>query len=385
MATFQDYVDAYDKPLIPITRLTFLQSEDESPYGESIEEDIIDGYVEVNLKNGIRRGCTITLDNKDGKYNPNKYGIWVNKKFLLEAGLRIDGEDYYFPQGVFVMSNPVITSKSGSKARITGVDKFALLNGQLGGKLQYTFGVPVDSDILTIIKSILNIYIDAPRDQIKLDPKNPILEPLGSITTTPYTIYEEIGGNYGNILMHLTEFVSRNIYYNEIGRLVYEEEIDDSLKGSIWDFGEGDAFYQDSTYEYDFDNLRNVVTVIGDNVNGSYAYYAVENVNLASPTNIYQIGRKLEILEDPIINTNDLARQRAEYELKRLNVMQSALSFQCTPLYHLDVNQVVTITDDDLELDNERFLIESFRLPLGGKQNMSLSVAKTYELALGGE
>lgn len=385
MLTFQDYIDAYDKPLQPITRLTFLRSEDESPYGESITDDILDGYVEVNLKNGIRRGCSITLDNSTGKYTPNKYGIWANRKFLLEAGLRINEEDYYFPQGVFVMSNPVMTSRGGSQARITGVDKFALLNGQLGGKTQYTFSASVGSDILGIIRSILDIYVDAPRNEIKIDPKLPILEPLTDITITPYTIYEEIGGSYGSILMHLTKFVSRNLYYNEIGRLVYENEIDDSKKGSIWDFGEGDTVYQDSTYEYDFESIRNVVTVIGDNVNGAYVYHEVENVNLASPTNVYQIGRKPEIIQDPIINTDDLARQRAEYELKRLNLVQSALSFDSIPLYHLDVNQVVTITDDDLELSNERFLIESFRLPLGSKGTMNISATKTYELLLGGE
>lgn len=386
MATLQDYMNVYrnGEVLRPIARMTFLRSEDESPYGESIEEDIISGYVEVNLKNGVRRGCSVTLDNSSGAYTPNKYGIWVNRKFLLEAGLNIDGEDYYFPQGVFVVSNPVMTSKDGRTARISGIDKFALLNGQLGGKTQYTFGAPVGSDILDIIRGILNIYVDAPRNQIKIDPKLPILEPLSGVTTTPYTIYEEIGGNYGNILMHLTQFVSRNVYYNELGRLVYEEEVDDSKKGSIWDFGDGDAVYQDSTYEYDFDSIRNSVTVIGDNVNGSYAYYSIENVNLASPNNVYQIGQKLEVIEDPIINTVDLAMERAEYELKRLNVLQSALSFNCIPLYHLDVNKVITITDEGLELDRERFLIESFRLPLGGKSNMTVSVARTYELVLGG-
>ena len=82
-----DYLKMLTEPSYrPKARLTFLRMEDESPY-DIITGDILDGNIQITRNNGVRRSCSLTLKNDDGKYIPNPYNIWVNRKFFLEVGL----------------------------------------------------------------------------------------------------------------------------------------------------------------------------------------------------------------------------------------------------------------------------------------------------------
>ena len=61
----------------------------------------------VNYQSGSRRTCTLTLSNERNQFPVNFNNIWMGQKFKLWMGLYIDDETpYYFPQGVFYVSNP---------------------------------------------------------------------------------------------------------------------------------------------------------------------------------------------------------------------------------------------------------------------------------------
>ena len=63
----------------------------------------------VNYQKGSRRSCTLTLNNDKNKFPINFNNIWIGQKFKLWMGIYIDDETpYYFPQGVFYITNPKV-------------------------------------------------------------------------------------------------------------------------------------------------------------------------------------------------------------------------------------------------------------------------------------
>lgn len=382
-----DYFDELRKGRYkPKARISFLRMEDESIY-EEIVGDIVSGSLQISKNNGVRRSCSFRLSNLNKKYEPkylpNVDGLWVNSKFLLELGLDIGGESYFFPQGVFILKNPTIDSdNSGSTINLNGVDKFSLLDGQLGGSLDATYIVPIDSDITSAIKNILGIYLDS-NSQVPIDPISPILQKIDlSESKTPYTIRQDIGGTYSKVLLELNDLLSRNLFYNELGHLVYEEDFNDSTKGSEWDFTENEFHYLGSSHTYDFESLYNKVIVVGDNIDGAIFDGSAVNNNPQSETNINRIGVKIKLVEDPNIYTTELAEKRALYELKQANALQSSISITSVPMYHLDVDKLITLTDKKLGLNEEKFIIQDINLSFGKSPQMTLSATRSTELVL---
>ena len=365
-------------------RVSFLRSEDETPFG-FIEGDIIDGNLQITRHNGVRRSCNIKLVNEDKKYIPNPYGIWVNRKFLLELGVEsLDqpGEVFYIPQGVFVMRNPTITSSNDhSVIDISGIDKFSLLDGQLGGRLDSTFIFEEGSDINADIRSILALSLDS-NAQFPIDAKSPILQDLPlDKSTSPYTLRRDLGGNLADVLLEINGFVSRNMFYNPLGHFVFQDDFEDIDKGSIWDYSQDDFTYLGSTHEYRFEDLHNKVIVVSDNVDGGTYIAEAVNTNPASRTNINAIGVKIaEPIFDNVIDSEDLAQQRADYELRRVNALQSAVTIKSIPMFHIDVDRMVTLTDDRLRLDKERFVIQDINIPLRFGSEITVSAVKSSEL-----
>lgn len=381
--TIQDYIDEINRGIYkPKARISFLRLEDESIYADAIG-DIAGGSLQISRNNGVRRSCNISLVNVESEYIPNVDGIWVNSKFFLELGLEIDGENYFFPQGIFVVRNPsVVSTNSSSTLEISGIDKFSLLDGQLGGNLNATYIIPDATDINDSIKTILELYLDDD-SLIPLDSKTPILQAIeAGKEDTPYTVRQDIGGTYGNVLLELNAMLSRNMFYNELGHLVFEEDFNDSTKGSEWDFTEEKSAYLGSRHTYEFEQLYNKIIVIGDNINGQIFDATATNANSQSDTNISRIGVKIKVIEDSIIYTTELAEKRAEYELKRLNALQSAITITSVPMYHLDVDRVITLTDSKLGLDEERFVIQSINIPLGVGGIMTTNAVRSEELVL---
>jgi hypothetical protein len=384
--SFDSYISTVKSGLFyPKVRITFLNI-DETPQSE-ITADILDGNLNITRTNGSRRSVSLTLDNIKGKYIPNSDNqIFIGRKFFLELGLKEpNGDIYYHPQGIFLLKSPTVESfNSGSKVSINAVDKW--YNFETLGKLDGTYTVPVDSDINTTIKSILNFYIDSPRNQIKLDPKNPILQKINSsYINTPYTITEEVSSDLSAILLKLNEINSRNMFYSELGYLISQEDLDDNIKASIWDFVEDEFLYLGASHIYDYESLRNKIIVIGANVNGKIYKGVATNTNPQSDYNIYNIGTRIELIESDIYNSDELCQKYAEYLLKRKNALLSSVTIQCpSVLFHLDVDNVITLTDLKLGLNNSRFLITDISIPFSPNSSMSITAVKTDELVIGG-
>jgi hypothetical protein len=374
--TFDDYINAVKATTInPRIKIEFLYPDE--TVKEEITEDIKSdgGNLSINFQNGVRKSCNVTLINIEKKYIPSPNTIWIKNKFKLWLGFKINGEDYFISQGIFVVRNPEVLSNYSEKTvNLTGIDKFALLDGTLGGELDGIYQIPVGTNIYEAIKSILVLVNDT---------KSPILDGKYISEVTPYTLRKEAGGNYGELLIELAGMLSANIYYNENGHLIFEEgtiDIVDNIKSPIWEFTTDEFEYLGSTVTYQFEDIFNEVLVIGDNIDGNIATGKATNTNLLSSTRTQLIGKRTKVIEDSIIYTDNLALQRANYELKRLVMLQSKSIIKSTPMYHLDVNKIITLTDDYYDFDKERFLIQSINIPFSLGSQIDIDVVNAVEL-----
>lgn len=371
MASFQDYINTLKSgTLKPKIKIEWLRV-DETVESEMIE-DILGGSLTINRNNGIRRAIEFTIKNSEALL-PNIYGIWLNKKLKLSLGYETLNGDWFEPQGIFVISNPNYTSSpNGSTVTINAVDKFSLLSGENGsGLLKDIYLIDNGTNINYAVQKILVDF---------KDPIVPILRP--STMNLPYTIRKGQGENVGEMLKSIAYASARNIYYDTEGRLVFDEDFDDNIKGSEWDFNFQDEKYTylGSNLEHQFSNVRNYVKVIGQNINGAIVTGIAIDNDLTSPTNTNIIGEIPDIVANDYISTIAEAERLAKYKLKRLKVLNQAISIESIPLFHLDVDKVITLTDENYKITNQRYLVTSISTGLEFGSRMTIQCCLVDEI-----
>lgn len=375
MVTFQDYLDALNSnERRPIMRLEFLRRDTETVFKEVTLDLRLEGSLNINNKNGVRRSMSLTLNNATKQYFPDlDSGIWIGRKVKLYLGLLINNEEYVFPSGIFVMDDPTITSDGD--VSLNTIDKFALLDGTLGGELDSILIINAGTRLDVAVRSIMTL---------SQDNKSPIIDTTVASLTLPYQIIHEEGSTLGSILEEIAFAYSCNVYYNEEGTLVFERDIPDNTKGAIWKFdvNSDEVNYMGGSVKHKFSDVYNTVLVIGDNINGAIARGRVSNNDLLSPTSIANVGfERVMVVSDSIINTNALAIERAKYELKRSSQLLTETPIQSAPIYHLDVDRVVSVTDGRLDFDDKRSVVNSISIPFNNNP-MSIGLVDSFEVTL---
>ena len=337
----------------------------------------------VVRKNGIRRTVTFSLCNimVNGVANnvPDIKNNFLSPRTIFKLFLGLADEDeniYFIPQGVFLLEKPdAISNFAQSQITINGIDLFALYDGSLGGEVGNTITIPsgtniYDALILTLAKQKY--------------PYSPILDSQYTNTKTPYIITIASGGLLSDILIQLAKAVSANIFFDINGRFVFSGDVLDSVKAPLWDFNTDDFIYQGATNTYNYANLYNEVIVQGSNINdveGQVYAAMVKNTNMSSSTSEGNLGyRRMKFISDTNITSNDLCTKRANYELKRCIAEECDIALLCVPMYHLDVDSVITLTDPSINLKNERFLINSYTLPFNTGGQMSITAVSACDL-----
>jgi hypothetical protein len=385
MITFADYIEYMQNvgkgisrtDLQPLAKFEFLNP-DETAY-TSFSAEVTGGTLNVNRANGVRRSCDISVNNIYNGFTPDPKDFWINQKFRLFLGYVIKGEEYFLPQGVFGVSNPRTTHiKAQKEASISGVDKFAFLNGQLKGRLASTYSIPLSTSVIDSIKAIL-------LESAVNDPVAPMLM-ISSSEVTPYTIYKEYGGTYADVLLELNSILSYNMFYDINGRFVCTPDVLNSIKATQWDYSTKSKIYLGIDQSHNFDEAYNIVMVVGDNVNGNLALGTARNDDPSSPLSTMKIGDKLAPpITDAVIDTDERAQARANYEIKRYASLAVDATITSVPLFHLDADQIVTVYDEDANCYGDRFLINNLTIPLapnGGTMTVNASKANDLDFVI---
>jgi len=351
-------------------------------------EDLVDNSGSINNifngEVGVRRTCSIKLNNIDKRYlpNPNTGTIWFGSQFKLSLGLEDDsGNTYWSPNGVYVISSPESSNTSSQKdLQIQGIDKWSLLNGQISGEITETYEIPLGTNVYDAISAILAIDRGNGYPYDSIEPK---FDQSNSTAVTSYTIREEQGGNYGNLINKLCENIQSYGFYDEYGRLNIvsgTRDLSDNQKGSIYDFNDSEIELIANSISYNFENVKNSIRVVGMNINGNIATGLAENTNPASSTRINLIGKRSQVIKVDTISSDSLALDYANLLLKTATMLNVSLNINCTFMTHLDVNSVITLTSDYYGYDRVRFLIQSINIPLAINSQIAIKATNVNDL-----
>jgi hypothetical protein len=403
----QDYFRMLRKPFTKICRLRFLQPDgstafalDNNPLNRRSGAFLQDGSISVNLQNGQRRTASVTLSNIDAAFDYSVNKVWFGQQIAIDEGLILsDGSEYYLPQGIFYIAEPQETLQPNLRT-ITYplVDKWAYLDGTLFGRLEGTYEVPVGTNIFEPMQAILDLDRG---NGMKVDAVRPIFTeyynekkqklPDGttvSLVKSPYTLrVDSDDGTYADVILGLSEMVNGLVGYDQSGALRIDPSQDDVLdaqKAVLWRFSTKEAQLLGATYTVKNTEVYNDYIVLGEQTS-EYAQAAgrAQNLDPASDTNVYIIGRKTYRETASGYYTQTQCKDLAEWKLKRTAVLQKAVSISCTQMFHIVENNLIELTRTDKPgSPTERHLIQGFTRPLTSTGEMTISAVSVADFPI---
>lgn len=401
-----DYLQMLRKPFQKLCRLRFLQPDgstafmlDNNAHGLRAGTFIANGTVTHNWQNGRRTSATVTLDNIDGDYEYSYNTVWFGQEIALDEGLVLsDGTDFYIQQGVFLIDTPTETVQPGNKTVTYNlVDKVAALDGSLGGNLEGTYQVAVNTNIFNPIVSLLS---EDKGNGYPVDRVAPIFTeyyngktqtlPDGttaSMVLSPYTLTVEGGKTKWDVITGLVAMVNGRVGYDETGALRIDPSQDDILdttKPILWEFSMDEAELLGMSYTVKNTEVFNDYIIVGDMLsNNSQPKGRAEILDSASPCDINAIGRKTKRVQMSGFGTNTQCQDYAGWMVKRSSVLQKSVNISCSQLLHIRGNSLVTIIRKDKSGSPiERHLIQGFSRPLASSGPMTISATSTSDFPI---
>lgn len=196
----------------------------------------------------------------------------------------------------------------------------------------------------------------------------------------PYTATQEVGKNISDILLEYATMLRANVYYDNKGYLRFEPissvmndiAVDD--KDIIWKYTVTEKEFLGLNTEYKFTSLYNDIIVLGKVTNGKQAKARLQNQATESQSSIDKIGIKTKVYQSDQYNTDSLCLDLARWYAEKDMALEKSGTLQSLPLYHADVNTIVTVSTPNNKMSAEKFLINSYSLNLNPIGTMSLNI-----------
>lgn len=417
---YQMYLAALSKPFKKVVRLEFLQPDDTVAFalggrgqkipiaGRDTRTFLQSGSVSVNLANGARRRASVMLGNRDMAFDYAVNKLWFGQRVRISMGMTLpNGEDFYFPMGIFYIENPsVLFSPSEKTATLNLTDKWAYLDGSLFGTLEAAYSVNAGTNIFSAIDSFLLMskytYTSTTNRSNMIDPVDAVYTTYfngktysaaksdGSIvsdiamTSTPYVITENRGSTMAAVILKLNEMLAGWIGYDAAGALRLEpsqDDIDDADKPVLYEFSPEDPVLISMTESAQVSSVYNDVTVAGQGLTNQAVWARAVNDDPASDTNINLIGRKVLTEEKADYWNTDQCAALARFYLKRKSVLQKSISIECGQMFHLVENRLISVKRTDKPGSPvEKHLIQGFTVPIGETGSMSIQAVSVNDI-----
>lgn len=343
---------------------------------DEITTDILDASISTALINGARRSCSLTINNNDSAYVPDKDGIiYLDKKFRLSSGLLIEGEEVFPPeciQGVFNIGNPIINSNPENETlTIEGYDNYSLLNGVIAGQLEALYIANIGEDAVNVAKSIFTLagIIKSPLTQL-------------SNTSMPYTMTKEPGSTFSEMLEELALMINYNVYFDANGRPNFLPIVDELTIYHSYVFNKDSDFFFTYTHNYNYMDVKNNIIVYGDNINGHQYIGEASDTYVLSPTSISRIGERTRVITDTLIYNQSLADARASYELKNGITAYEYVDINCLNIDFLKEGDVIVLNDTQNKIYYENYIIYQINRNLKFDAEMTITAYKVREVRI---
>jgi len=384
--SYDKYISAVRSNLALHVIKLYLLNDDETPL-QDVSEYVLSGNLSYNYQQGQTHSLNLTVVNSDGFWvaSPVSGNIWNGTKFRLDIGLYVSGSVFWRKCGIFVLKNVDFQGNPTQTVSLQMYDKFALFDGTIGGKMDSDFKIPVGTNLQQAINMCVH-YSDTENNVKVFDKKPVIFEKDLSEIKTPYTITKSPETTMGDIIIELADIASQDVYYNENGNLTLRPGVDDlsyDARGVQWYYTEYDHLdYADPKHSIDYGSIVNKMTVKGGIANGYQFKGVAINDNPLSKSNVRLNQINAEILEDENIMADDLALERARYELNKRIISYTKNSYKSIFVPHLMPKDVVMWTCPEFNIYNEKFVIQSLSFQLGSGFFMNIDMSNIKEVAV---
>ena len=337
--------------------------------------DPTDLHLEYNLREDIILSSSPTVSSPETEYCELDFRKPIKQEVQ-------EYDTYWFSQGVYILTNPtVLRENSKSIITLNGVDKFGVFGSETNYKeTEGTYFIPMGTTIKNIIEDILNLDMG---NGCPIDVKKPIIDRSIENMTLPYDIKKSPETFFSDMLIELANVFACDIFYDVDGVLnfIKGNENQDKLQDPVlWEYSDKENQYYTPSLNLDFTNVYNVVKVIGNNPASEVYTTILKNQDLSSPTCVQNIGEKIKYIESTFCYNEERTKDFAKYLLKKYSIIQSSISFQSNVIPHLDVNCLITITDEIFDYNNFKFVIQSLTIPLSSKTLMDIEATNTANI-----
>lgn len=347
-----------------LTRQVFVKIEILDQNDKVIDEvsgSAIGGNYNIDSASAIRRTCSITFNLEEG-YMPNPDSIfWINKRFRLYIGLKEirSNSVYWFNKGTYAIKDPSVNiSINENTIAISGLDKMALYNGDIGGQLENAF----IADVVDENGNKVDIYVEDAVEALMRDggETNLLITKTGLLL--PYKIESAIGDMRYDIINKFNElFYNYQAYYNLDGYFVFGKkpayQSNDEVVNEI---------AMDFSKDYINPRISNIPYNLLISINRDIAYSNVKN-KIVVYGGVHDDGfqPKYELV------VNNIDYPNSPYTIEKLNEKYSDGTLMCRTLV---VPDDIYVDAGDEEGETEEVLIpkNSYDFEMATKGNKTL-------------
>ena len=209
-----------------------------------------------------------------------------------------------------------------------------------------------------------------------------------NMVLSPYTLtIDGDGGTIGAVILGLGGMVNAWVGYDNTGRLRIEpsqDDIIDAQKAVLYTFTPEEVTLLGMSYTIKKEDLFNDYIVVGEQMDDySQPGGRAENFDPRSDTNINIIGRKTKRESASGYATVTQCKDLAEWRLKRSGVLQKAVNFSCSQMFHIELNSLVEIVRTDKPgAPTERHLIQGYSRPLATSGAMTITAVSVNDFPI---
>lgn len=343
----------------------------------SLEERAVSGNISVDATADIRRTCNISLIAKDlQKTMISSTGeIWIDKYIKVYQGIddpRNNDTTVWWNMGIFLINNPnTVYNATSNTITFEGLDLMAKLTGRRNGQLPAIATlVPAGSNIADVVKKTI----------VQLGGfKKYIIQDDG--LEVPYDIKLDTGATIYDLLAELRDlYPNWEMFFDVDGVFHWQKIPQGSTEPVVINFNElRHSLVISENIDINFENVKNHIIVYGRLLEtGEQIKATISDTNSASPFNIDKIGEINYIIDDESIYSQELAKDRAKYELYLHARLNDSISLEIIPIPWLnDVNIKISYTNESAGIEGE-YLIQTLDIPLDISSNMTLTASKIY-------
>ena len=343
----------------------------------SLEGKVISGSINVDAMADIRRTCNLGLIATNIEENMVTSGgeIWLDKFIKIYQGIdnpRNNNKTVWWNMGMFLINNPnTVYNSTDHTITFEGLDLMAKLTGRRNGQLPAVATlVPAGSKIAAVVQRTIT--------QLGGFSKY-VIQDEG--LEVPYDIKMDMGATIYDLLVELRDLYPNWEMFFDVDGVFHWQKIPNGEKEAVVvNFNEIQPLIISDNVDIDFENVKNNIIVYGRLLDtGEQIMATASDTNAESPFCISKVGQINYIVDDERIYNNELAKDRANYELYLHARLNDSISLEIVPIPWLnDVNIKIAYTNEKIGIEGE-YLIQSLSIPLDIGSSMTITASKIYK------